>query len=243
MKRALITGSTKGIGLDIAKKLLYEGYFVYMSYLKDDENAQNVCSQLEVQYLNNFQMDKVDFSSYDDSLYYVRKLKKEMNSLDILIFNATMTDRTSLEDMQIGKWEQIMRINVSVPFLLVKELLPCIIHGEDKVILFTGSSMGIYPHPLSLAYGVAKSAEHSLAKNLVKFLEPYHIRINVVAPSFVETEMQKNKPQYIRKNIYDKIAVHRFADSEEIADAMLFVIKNKYMNGTVLEIDGGYCYK
>jgi 3-oxoacyl-[acyl-carrier protein] reductase len=119
-------------------------------------------------------------------------------------------------------------------------------HWKDKrrgSVTFTGSLMGIEPHSVSLAYGVSKSAVHALVKNLVKFLLPYDIRVNAVAPGFVDTDWQKTKPVEIRKSIESKIAVGRFCAPEEIAEVFLMLIENHYFNGEIVVVDGGYLYK
>jgi 3-oxoacyl-[acyl-carrier protein] reductase len=82
-----------------------------------------------------------------------------------------------------------------------------------------------------------------MVKNMVKFLAPYEIRVNAVAPGFVDTEWQKNKPADIRRNIEDKIALKRFADPAEIAEIYRMLIENSYFNGEVIVADGGYSYK
>ncbi len=244
MKTAVITGSTKGIGLALSKRMLTLGYKVYMTYLHDDAHAKMLHQTLSQQYdKGHFVIDKVDLSDSSKATEYIYKLKEEVTTIDVLILNATVTDRTPFEDMKLDSFEKVLRTNVTIPFLFIQSLLNNIKLSKDKCIIFTGSLMGIYPHPLSIAYGVSKSAGHALAKNLVKFLEPYGIRSNVIAPGFVETEMQKDKPMHIRESICNKLSLHRFATVEEIVDAFIFVINNQYINGTILEVDGGYCYK
>jgi 3-oxoacyl-[acyl-carrier protein] reductase len=103
--------------------------------------------------------------------------------------------------------------------------------------------MGIYPHSVSLAYGVTKSAVHALVKNLVKFLAPYGIRVNGVAPGFVDTEWQKEKPLEIRRSIEGKVSLGRFCEPEEIAEVYKMVIGNSYLTGEIIVVDGGYSYK
>ncbi len=103
--------------------------------------------------------------------------------------------------------------------------------------------MAVLPHGTSLAYGVTKSAVHALAKNLVKCFEGKNVNVNAIAPGFVETEWQKDKPIEIRNNICNKTALRRFATVEEIADAVKFCINNPYVNGSIIEVSGGYCYK
>jgi 3-oxoacyl-[acyl-carrier protein] reductase len=103
--------------------------------------------------------------------------------------------------------------------------------------------MGIYPHGTSLAYGVSKAAVHALAVNLVKCFEGTGTTVNAIAPGFVETQWQKDKPDQIRKNICAKTALNRFASVEEVADAVRFCIKNQFVNGSIIEVSGGYNYK
>jgi len=102
--------------------------------------------------------------------------------------------------------------------------------------------MALSPHSLSLAYGVSKAAVHAMVQNLVKFLSPMDIRVNAVAPGFIDTEWQKTKPDEIRNRIAQKIALKRFGTPEEVAQAFLFLIENPYANGEVLSLNGGYDY-
>ena len=103
--------------------------------------------------------------------------------------------------------------------------------------------MGIEPHSVSLVYGVTKSAVHALVKNLVKFLVPYEVRVNAVAPGFVDTEWQKTKPAEIRQNIERKVSLGRFCEPSELAEVYKMLIENSYLNGEVIVVDGGYSYK
>ena len=96
---------------------------------------------------------------------------------------------------------------------------------------------------MGLVYGVTKSAVHALVKNLVKFLAPYSIRVNGVAPGFVDTDWQKNKPAAIRKNIENKISLERFCEPREVAEVYKMLIDNSYFNGEIIVVDGGYSYK
>ena len=103
--------------------------------------------------------------------------------------------------------------------------------------------MGLQPHGMVLAYGVTKSAVHALCKNLVKEFEGTDTTVNTVVPGFVDTPWQKEKPEEIKQNIYKKTAIHRFATIEEIVDAFRFCIDNPFVNGSLIEVNGGYSYK
>jgi len=161
--------------------------------------------------------------------------------LDALILNAGMTCRKSFEDLTFEEWNQVFFANVHFPVFLLQRIIGQI--NEGGCVVFTGSLMGIEPHSVSLAYGVTKSAVHALVKNLVKFLSPYHLRVNGVAPGFVDTEWQKAKPAEIRHNIENKLSLGRFCKPQEIAEVYKMLIENSYFNGDIIVVDGGYSYK
>jgi 3-oxoacyl-[acyl-carrier protein] reductase len=110
-------------------------------------------------------------------------------------------------------------------------------------ILFTGSLMAIHPHSVSLSYGVTKSTVHALIKNLVKFYADKNIRVNGVAPGFIETDWHVGKTKEIRNNIESKIALKRFGEPDEVTDVFMMLIQNTYINGEIVVCDGGYSYK
>ncbi len=239
MKNAVVTGATKGIGLAIAKMLLREGYFVTLTYAHDEEAAKACMLELS-EISTDFEIVKVDQADKESMRTFASNLKNKP-SIDCLICNAGTTLRKNLLDISDEDWEQVMQVNVNSYLFLIRDLFDKI--PADSRIVFIGSLMAIHPHGTSLAYGVTKSAVHALALNLVKCFEGTNTTVNVIAPGFVETEWQKEKPQQIRQNIYNKTAIKRFALVEEVADAVKFCISNPFVNGSVIEISGGYSFK
>jgi 3-oxoacyl-[acyl-carrier protein] reductase len=239
MKNAVVTGATKGIGLAIAKMLLREGYFVTLTYAHDEEAAKACESDLS-KISADFEIVKVDQADKESMRAFALNLKNKP-SIDCLICNAGTTLRKNLQDISDEDWEQVMQVNVNSYLFLIRDLFDTI--PPDSRIVFIGSLMAIHPHGTSLAYGVTKSAVHALALNLVKCFEGTNTTVNVIAPGFVETEWQKEKPLQIRQNIYNKTAIKRFALVEEVADAVKFCISNPFVNGSVIEISGGYSFK
>lgn len=238
MKNFVVTGSTKGIGLAIVKSILkrYEDAKVYMSYGHDDTAAEN-CRK---EFGDKVVVSKVDLSSYKEMEAYCLFLKSELTSMHGLVLNAGIGYKAPLSELDIEQWEKVMRVNVNVPIFMIKNLVPLL--KDNGSVVMAGSMMGKIPHSGSLAYGVSKAAVHAAVKNLVKFLSDYHIRINAVAPGFTISEWHKGKPQEFFERISNKIGVHRWAASEEIADAYLFALENKYLNGSIIDITGGYSY-
>ena len=239
-KYALITGGTKGIGFSVAKCLGQMDYDLLLTYGTDTEAARKAVTILS-EYKINATALKADSSEKKAIDIVSQHIENRGVKLDVIVFNSGVTCRDSFEEMKLEDWDRVFFANVHYPTFLLQRLINNINHGGS--IIFTGSLMGILPHAMSLSYGVTKSAVHSLVKNLVKFLAPRDIRVNAVAPGFVDTEWQKNKPAEIRKNIEDKISLNRFCDPDELAGVYKLLIENSYINGEIIIADGGYSYK
>ncbi|HRZ97943.1 MAG TPA: SDR family oxidoreductase [Paludibacter sp.] len=237
----LITGGTKGIGYAVAKILSQSGYHLVLTYNSDEKSALHAQAELKGTNSSDVKILQADITEKDS----ISKIESFLNENDIylysIVFNAGLTCRTSFEQTTIEEWEKVFFGNVHFPVFLLQRILPRIL--QDGNVLFTGSLMGIYAHSVSLAYGVSKSAVHALVQNLVKFLEPYKIRVNGIAPGFVDTEWQKNKPAEIRKNIENKIALGRFCNADELSEVYKMIIENKYFNGEIIVLSGGYSFK
>lgn len=231
MKYAVVTGGTSGMGMGVAKMLLNKGYYVFATYVGPDFEEK----------INNYEAHKIDQAKRDEVYRFIEYVKTKTNHLDCLICNAGMSIRRSFTDMKDNEWDAMMDVAVTSHYIMVREFFPIIPNGSR--ILFTGSQMGIDPHATVLAYGVTKAAVHALCRNLVKEFEGTGTTVNTIVPGFVETPWQKEKPEEIKQNIYKKTAIHRFASVDEIVDAFRFCIENPFINGSLIEVNGGYCYK
>jgi 3-oxoacyl-[acyl-carrier protein] reductase len=239
VKYSIVTGGTKGIGKAICRKLLMRGFSVIAVDINED--ALTTKQEFEIEFPGLFYIIKCDLSDTKNITNLFSEVSIITQSVEVLILNAGITVRKGIEDITLEEWETVMAVNVTTPLFLIQRLLPLLNNGSN--IIFTGSSMAVFPHSVSLSYGVTKSAVHALVKNLVKFLAPLGIRVNCVSPGFVDTEWQKEKPQQIRENIMNKISLKRFAEPEEIASVYMFIIDNQYLNGEIISIDGGYSYQ
>lgn len=236
---AIVTGGTKGIGFAVTKMLLQEGYAVTATYGHDKEAAERVRNELAAQgmpieVIHAAQDDKAQMCALVEHM-------RGKGHVDCIVCNAGTTERGKLADITDEAWERVMQVNVNSHMALVRDLLEVI--APNARIVFMGSIMGVYPHSMSLAYGVSKAAIIAMAKNMVKEFAGTGTTVNVIAPGFVETEWQKTKPEEIKRSICEKTAAGRFADPEEVAEAVRFCVKNAFVNGSVIEITGGYCYK
>lgn len=241
MNIVLVTGGTKGIGKAIVLKYLHQGCYAIITYSSDDETAELFQRELDVNYKDKYEIIKADLSKIEEVKIMCNIIRCKYRKIDYLILNAGATNRNSFSDMTIDEWNYVINVNLTMPFFIVQSLVDCIIKGGS--ILFIVAVMGIYPHAISIPYAVSKAGVHMLSRQLVKHLAPYKITVNTIAPGFVDTPWQKSKPLEQRIRIENKIALKRFALPEEIAQLCWDISQNAYINGSLLEIDGGYCYE
>lgn len=240
-KVTVITGGTSGIGRGIAEKILAESAAedrIFVTYGHNEDKAQAFLENLPLEKRSQMILMKADMSSYEDMLDFVAELKDQADHIDWLVSNAGVSTYAKYEDYTFEEWTRIVNTNLSVPVFMVKELRPMMSEGGS--ILFTGSYAGQQAYSSSLVYGVTKAAIHFLAKSLVKEFEPKGITVNAIAPGFIETPWHSARTQESYDRINKKIALHRFGTVEEVADMAFAVLGNGYMNGSVVDIHGGY---
>ncbi len=231
MTHAIVTGGSSGIGLGVAKMLISKGYYVYATYVGADLTEKT----------DNLEAIKIDQTNRTELYKFITYIKESCTSIDCIVCNAGMTIRKSFTDTTDSDWDNMMEVAVNSHYILIRELYPLI--PSNSRIIFTGSQMGLMPHATILSYGVTKAAVHALTKNLVKEFEGTGTTVNAIVPGFVETPWQKEKPEEIKQNIYHKTAIHRFATIDEVVDAYRFCLENPFVNGSLIEINGGYSYK
>lgn len=231
MKRAIVTGGTSGIGLGVAKMLISKGYYVYATH----------ANSIFTEKIDNFEAVKVDQTKREELYNFINYIKEQHDSINCIVCNAGMTIRKKFTETADIDWDNMMEVSVNSHYILIRELYPLI--PDNSRIIFTGSQMGLVPHAMVLGYGVTKAAVHALAKNLVKEFEGNGTTVNAIVPGFVETPWQKDKPEEIKQNIYRKTAIHRFATIDEIVEAYRFCLENQFVNGSLIEVNGGYSYK
>lgn len=219
------------MGLGVAKMLVKKGYYVFTTYVGPKFTEK----------IENYEAHLVDQTNRDEVYSFINYVKSKTNHLDCIVCNAGMSIRKSFTDTTDSDWDKQMEVAVNSHYIMVREFFPIIPNGSR--ILFTGSQMAVHPHATVLAYGVTKSAVCALSKNLVKEFEGTGTTVNTIVPGFVATPWQKDKPEEIKQNIYKKTAIHRFATVEEVVDAFRFCIDNSFVNGSQIEVNGGYCCK
>ena len=226
MKYALVTGSSRGIGHAIAERLSESGRVVF----RNGRSAGGGPNFIQA-----------DLSTLNGVNLLADAVLERVPALDCVVLNAGATCRKSFGEIEYPDWQTVMDTNVNMPFFLVQRLSDRISDGGS--VVFISSAMSLRPHATSVPYGVTKAAVNMLAQCLVKELAPRGIRVNVICPGFIDTEWQKEKPEWLRAKIEGKIALKRFGLPEEVAGMCLHMAENAYINGAVVPVDGGYDFE
>lgn len=239
-KVALVTGSSSGIGKEIARTLAKD-YDVILHYNSNEKSTKLLKEELDNKYNSDYLMVKCDLSKEEEIDNMLKIIYNKYENIDILINNAGIAIDTLFEDKTKDNFMKILDINLIAPFLLCKKIGPKMVNNKYGVIINISSTNGIdTPYIEGLDYDASKAGLISLSKNLANYLAPY-VRVNVVCPGWVNTEMNKNLDSDFIKAEEDKILLGRFANPKEIANLVEFLISDKasYINNSIIRIDGG----
>ena len=239
----VITGGTSGIGRGIVEKILANSEqddLIFATYAHNAYKANDFWDSLKPEDQEKLIIMKADMSSYDDMMNFVKEVKEKAGHVDWLISNAGISTYDKFQDYTFEEWNNIVNTNLSIPVFMIKEFMPVMTEGGR--VLFMGSYAGQQAYSSSLVYGVTKAAIHFLTKSLVKEFEPKGITVNAIAAGFIQTPWHENRTPESYERINRKIALHRFGEIKDVADMAYSILTNNYMNGSIVDIHGGYDY-
>ena len=241
-KTVLITGGSRGIGKETSIEFAKKGYNVVINYVSDEKSALSLKEELEEKYDSDVMLCKCDVSNEENVKDMVSDIINYYGRIDVLINNAAIALDCVFEDKKISDFKKVLDVNLIGPFTLSREVGKNMLEHKSGVIVNVSSTNAIDTYyEYGLDYDASKAALISLTHNLSKYLAPY-VRVNAVAPGWVNTDMNKNLDQdYIKeeeKNIYLK----RFAEAKEIAKVIYFLASDdaSYITNEVIRVDGGY---
>lgn len=240
-KVVLITGGSKGIGAATAEKFAKENYQVIINYAHDDVAAKKTKEKIESLYQTPVYLIKGDVSNSLFIKDMVEKIITQFGHIDVLVNNAGIAIDQIIEDKTEMEFKQVLDVNLIGPFLLSKEVGKQMFEQKKGKIINVASTNGIDTYyPESIDYDASKAGLISLTKNFACIYAPF-VQVNVVAPGWVNTEMNKELDEEFIKEEERKILLERFAEPAEIASVIYFLASQEasYINGTVIRIDGG----
>lgn len=240
-KTVLITGASRGIGRETAILFAKNNYNVVINYLNNKSLANSLKESLEARYNIKALTIKADISNEEEVQAMVADAIEEFKKIDVLVNNASIAKDNILELKTKEEFASVININLVGTFLVTKEVSKYMKEERDGAIINVSSTNAIDSYyPYSMDYDASKAGVISLTMNFAVELSPY-IRVNAVAPGWVNTDMNKEIDINYKKDLEEKILLNRFAEPAEVAKVIYFLASDdaSYINGEVIKIDGG----
>lgn len=239
-KVAIITGGSRGIGRTIVEMFAQQGATVVFTYAGSVEKAQSLEHTLRERGFIVKALQS-DASSMSLAQAVIDETVKEFGKVDILINNAGITRDNLLLRMTEEQWDIVMDNNLKSVFNYTKAVIKTMLKQKDGVILNISSVVGISGNAGQSNYSASKAGMIGFSKSIAKELGSRNIRVNVVAPGFIQTEMTDNLPEEELKKWLADVPLNRAGQTADIANACVFLSSNMatYITGQVIQIDGG----
>lgn len=239
-KIAIVTGASRGIGREIALRLAKEGATVALNYLQAKEAAESLLKEIKSFGVEGMatQCDVRDFAAVKK---WLEEVKQRFGRLDILINNAGIIRDKAFMLMEKDDWDTVVDTNLTGLFNVTRCCIVAFLKQKSGEIINISSVSGIIGTARQTNYASTKAGIIGFTKSLAREVGPYNIRVNAIAPGFIDTEMVAAFKEDYKKQLMEKIPLGRFGSCREVADAVLFLLSERgaYITGQVLAIDGG----
>lgn len=239
-KTALVTGASRGIGRAIALALAARGFAVALNYAGSHDAAEAVKKEIKEAGGKAFTIQG-DVSKSEDVDRIFKAVKDEFGGLDVLVNNAGINRDALLIRMKESNWDDVIATDLKSDFLTTKAAAAMMMRKRKGSIINISSVVGIMGNIGQANYAAAKAGVIGLTKACAKEMAARNIRVNAVAPGFIETAMTDGIPEKIREGMISSIPMGRMGQPEDIAKAVCFLASDdsSYITGQVLVVDGG----
>ncbi|MBN8191396.1 SDR family oxidoreductase [Bacillus sp. NTK074B] len=236
MKFALITGSSGGIGSSTALKLAEEGWNLYLHYHTNERAVEDLLPKLE-----GWGVEAIPIRADLSSPKEVERLVDSIFQLDAIIYCSGNSSWGLFQDHTEVEMDEMINLHVKSPLLLVQKLLPKIIERKGGIVMVS-SIWGQIGAACEVVYSTVKGAQLAFVKSLSKELALSGVRVNAVAPGVVDTAMMSGFSDDDQHSLSDEIPMGRFAQPNEVADSIQFLLSSKstYITGQTLSVNGGW---
>ena len=238
-KVVIVTGASRGIGRDIATTLAKKGYIVIANYNKSENKAIELQQNLKKENIN-IDIFKADVSNRDEVKKLVQFVINKYKKIDCVINNAGIDQVKMFLDITDADWNNMISNNLNSVFYMCQEVLPYMIHEKNGVIINISSIWGVTGASCESHYAVSKAGVDALTKSLAKEMGPSNIRINSIAPGFIDTEMNNNLNEEEKQEIKEEIPLQKIGKVEDVSRTVEWIVEDEYITGQVISVNGGW---
>ncbi|WP_457630799.1 3-oxoacyl-[acyl-carrier-protein] reductase [Oceanithermus sp.] len=241
MKRALITGSSRGIGKAVALELAARGYAVAVHYAGNEAAARETAAAAGELGSPLVTVHRADLSQATAAGELVAAASQALGGLDVLVNNAGVTRDGLLIRMKDADWDEVIATNLSAVFRLTREAIKLMMKARWGRVINVSSIAGLMGNAGQANYAAAKAGLVGFTKSVAKEYAARGITVNAVAPGFIESDMTAALPDKVRQEYLKAIPAGRFGRPEEVAKLVAFLASDEaaYINGQTIVIDGG----
>ena len=232
---AFITGSTRGIGLAIAKEFAKQGVHIIL-------NGRRPVSETLIAEIKALGVNCIGISGDISNSEEVKQMVKQANEfapVTILVNNAGITNDKLLLRMNEQDFEQVLKVNLTGSFNMTQQLLKGMLKQRKGTIINISSVSGLMGNVGQANYAASKAGLIGFTKTVAREIAPRKITCNAIAPGFIETDMTSELSDKIREEMTKNIPLQHFGQVEDIANTAVFLAKNPYITGQVINVDGG----
>jgi len=253
-RSALVTGSTQGIGLAIARALAGEGADVMLHGLAERGAAERLCTEISAAHGVRTAWSDVDLTRPGEIPALIERATAELGSVDILVNNAGMQHIAPLDEFPAEVWDRILALNLSAMFHTIRSALPQMKQRRWGRIVNMASAHGLVASPFKVPYIASKHGVVGLTKGVALEAGPHGVTCNAIAPGFVESPMfhvqaeglarlsGMPKDEVVRRQVGEKQAIVRLIEAGEIAALVAYLCSEqaRSLTGATLPVDGGW---
>lgn len=239
-KKALVTGSSRGIGKAIAQEFIKEGASVWGICTKPSESKEeleNLAKENQVSFTELY----ANASDSESWTCVIKSALEQSGGFDILVNNTGITKDTLSFRMKKEDWDSVLNVNLTSAFLACQIISSDMIRKRKGSIINMSSIVGIHGQGGQTNYSASKAGLIGLTKSLAKETGSRGVRVNAIAPGFIQTDMTKVLPDELKNSMLEEIPLKRAGVTKDIANAALFLASDlsEYITGQVLGVDGG----
>lgn len=239
-KTCFVSGSTRGIGLEIARQFASLGCNLIVNG-RDSSVTSDVAQTLANEFGVKTLAVSGDVSSEKDVEEMIAKVTAEFDGIDILVNNAGITRDNLLMRMKLEDWQKVIDINLNSTFLLCKKVVPLMVRNKKGKIINISSVIGEVGNAGQTNYAASKGGMISFTKSLAKEVGGKNIQVNAVAPGYIETEMTDSLSEVHKNKILELVPLKKMGKPSDIASCVCFLASSgaDYITGEVLSVNGG----
>lgn len=237
---ALVTGASRGIGRACALQLAKDGFDIAFCYRSASDAAESLKKEIEA-------LDRrvvafaCDVSDYEAVQKMLEEIDEKLGDLSVIVNNAGIVKDNPMVMLPKEDWEAVLSTNLDSVFNVCRGAVFRFMKQKRGCIINMSSVAGVYGNPAQTNYAASKAGIIGLSKSLAKEVGAYGIRVNVVAPGFIKTDMTVDLPQKVVDRVMPNIPLKRLGESQEVAELVSFLASDRaqYITAQVIHVDGG----